>query len=403
LGIRVDDKGEEMTRHAMRDWADISAAHPTPVSSLENTTFGERQNVGRSLGGDLYQSAQYEVQTVLDLFLPFHLLLDERGVIQAHGPGLCKLPFASALIGSSFQDHFAVEHPHMQDGENVCALPSATLMRLRCPAMPDLFLKAVGLEFGGYPTQDTCKNTKGGRLVNLSFGLSVARAVEAYGLQETDFAQTDLAADMLFLLKAKSAAIAASLRLTRQLQGAKDAAEEMAFSDALTGLRNRRVLTPKLAKLCSSATPFSLMHLDLDYFKAINDTLGHAAGDFVLQQVAHILQEELRRKDIVIRQGGDEFVLIFEDLVDPARLRRTADRLIARIQQPMLFQGHRCAVSASIGIAISTAYSQPDPGQIMQDADAALYVSKRAGRGQCSFFDTPSGSYDAPTQHYEAS
>lgn len=127
------------------------------------------------------------------------------------------------------------------------------------------------------------------------------------------------------------------------------------------------------------------MHLDLDFFKAVNDTLGHAAGDYVLQQAAHILVEETRDNDAVIRFGGDEFVLLFHGLTNPDRLASVAERILQRLEEPMSFNDAPCRVSGSIGIAMSDDYPAPDPLQILEDADMALYASKNAGRAQHTF------------------
>ncbi len=91
------------------------------------------------------------------------------------------------------------------------------------------------------------------------------------------------------------------------------------------------------------------MHLDLDFFKSVNDRLGHAAGDYVLQQAARIMLEETRSEDSVARIGGDEFVLIFKGLSNRNVLGTIAARLIARLREPMAFEGETCEVSASIG------------------------------------------------------
>jgi diguanylate cyclase (GGDEF)-like protein len=132
--------------------------------------------------------------------------------------------------------------------------------------------------------------------------------------------------------------------------------------------------------------PFGLMHIDLDYFKAVNDTLGHAAGDFVLQVVAKVLLSQTRVGDTVARVGGDEFVVVFKDLTDPDKLFNIAKRVVEKLTEPSDFQGQVCRVSASIGITISTDYAQPSADKMLSDADEALYASKNAGRGQAKLF-----------------
>lgn len=129
------------------------------------------------------------------------------------------------------------------------------------------------------------------------------------------------------------------------------------------------------------------MHVDLDFFKAINDTLGHPAGDHVLQQVARILVDETRDQDTVARVGGDEFVLVLEGIGDAERLDRIARRIISRLEEPIPFEGQACRISGSIGTSLSTLYPTPDPDQMMTDADLALYTSKRQGRAQHTIHD----------------
>ena len=190
---------------------------------------------------------------------------------------------------------------------------------------------------------------------------------------------------MLYLVEAKNAVMNESRDLNMRLQGAKSEAEERASTDTLTGLKNRRAMDMILARYKSCREKFSLMHLDLDFFKAVNDTLGHAAGDFVLQEAAKIFTEEVRGEDAVIRFGGDEFVLLFHRLTDPVHLGNISERILKKLEQPMIFEGATCKISGSIGITMSDDYATIDPEQMMIDADAALYASKKAGRAQYRF------------------
>jgi diguanylate cyclase (GGDEF)-like protein len=170
--------------------------------------------------------------------------------------------------------------------------------------------------------------------------------------------------------------------LALRLQGDKQTAEAQAMTDTLTGLRNRRALAQVLERLMRSGQAFGLMHIDLDYFKAVNDSFGHAAGDHVLRKMADVLGLETRAEDIVARVGGDEFVAVFPDQTDADQLACIARRIIDSMSQPVPFDGKICRVSASIGITTSDAYAVPEIARMQHDADAALYASKRAGRGQ---------------------
>ena len=144
-----------------------------------------------------------------------------------------------------------------------------------------------------------------------------------------------------------------------------------------------------MSRLLKRGTPFALMHMDLDYFKKVNDTLGHAAGDYVLRQVAEILSHETRASDTIARVGGDEFVIVFHELEDHCLLFSIADRIIAALSAPMKFEEQDCQISASIGITQSASYPQPESETMHADADAALYDSKKAGKGRATIFKVP--------------
>ncbi len=192
---------------------------------------------------------------------------------------------------------------------------------------------------------------------------------------------------MLYLVEAKSAAMEASRKLNIRLQGAMIAAEEQAFTDTLTGLKNRRAMEHVVDRLIAAGQPFSLMQLDLDFFKAVNDTRGHAAGDQVLQTVARLMVEETRSEDTVARVGGDEFVLVFSQMVSRERLESIAARIIRRLQEPIMYNGQTCRISGSAGSVRSIDYDRPELDGMLADADLALYASKHKGRGCHSFFE----------------
>jgi len=163
-----------------------------------------------------------------------------------------------------------------------------------------------------------------------------------------------------------------------QLRHARQNAEHRARTDALTGLGNRRALQDVLEDKLAQGQSFCLINVDLDYFKAVNDTLGHAAGDHVLVEVAQLLRHTVRGIDTVARVGGDEFVVILSAVADQTVLGQIGDRLLKKMTIPILYQGRPCGVALSMGAA----FRQPDEtlDALMARADAALYASKRAGR-----------------------
>lgn len=305
-------------------------------------------------------------------FMPMHLLLDQGGRVISAGPTLLRVLAGQDVLGARFEDLFEVRAP----GGVVLVADLVQRGGLRFRLIPHhnrrVGLRGLGLRLAGTEMA----------LLNLSFGIDLIAAVREFGLSDADFAATDLAMEMLYLAEA-NAAVTNELRgLNLRLEGARMLAEEESLTDPLTGLRNRRAADLVLERLCASQAPFGVMHLDLDYFKAVNDTLGHAAGDFVLENVGRILREQVRAEDCAARIGGDEFVIILPGRTDPQTLQTIAARIIARVSEPMDFEGSPCRVSGSIGIVRSPDLAAPDAAQVLVASDRALYAAKHAGRGQ---------------------
>jgi diguanylate cyclase (GGDEF)-like protein len=314
---------------------------------------------------------------MLDVLCPMHVLVEKDGTISHAGPTIQKICKTGALVGAAFFDRFAVKRPKGIVTMDDLRRKAGSRLHLALEDDPGSDLKAVLVPHD---------HRTGSMVINLSFGISILDGVRDYALSNADFAATDLAIEMLYLIEAKSAAMDASRRLNLRLQGAKIAAEEQAFTDTLTGLKNRRAMDHVLARLVGNQANFAVMQIDLDFFKAVNDSLGHAAGDHVLQAVAQIMVEETRNADTVARVGGDEFTLILPDVATEQMLLAIGDRVIERLKKPILFQGQACKVSASIGTVWILENHTMDAKDILSDADVALYQSKKAGRSRQTLF-----------------
>ena len=164
----------------------------------------------------------------------------------------------------------------------------------------------------------------------------------------------------------------------------------LAYHDALTGLSNRSVLDTQLSRNLEEAEAtgqqLAAICIDLDGFKAVNDTLGHAAGDQLLMQVAGRLQSVLRQGELIARVGGDEFVVVQKGGEQPAAATLVTDRIIRALEQPFVIFGATVTVSASIGVAIFPC-DATTAEDLTGKADAALYRAKAAGRGATQFYD----------------
>lgn len=175
----------------------------------------------------------------------------------------------------------------------------------------------------------------------------------------------------------------------RELEAAKAQIEHIALHDFLTGLPNRRYLDTELARRAEKAGPhgegIAVLHLDLDRFKQINDTLGHLAGDHMLRHTARILRDAITPQDFVARIGGDEFVILSPYRGSNRQLSQLAERVIARLCEPVGFENHACRIGASIGIAHATDPSV-ESRQLLLNADIALYRAKTQGRNRFEFF-----------------
>ncbi|GBO52832.1 diguanylate cyclase/phosphodiesterase with PAS/PAC sensor [Pseudanabaena sp. lw0831] len=159
-----------------------------------------------------------------------------------------------------------------------------------------------------------------------------------------------------------------------------------AFHDTLTGLPNRAWLMQRLQYLTTQKQLYAVLFTDLDRFKVINDSLGHLVGDELLKQATRRLRASLPARATVARFGGDEFVILFEDIANLEEATDLADRIQAELETPFKLYDYELFVSISIGITIGTEdYQQPE--DILRDADIAMYQAKHKGRGRYDVFN----------------
>ncbi len=172
----------------------------------------------------------------------------------------------------------------------------------------------------------------------------------------------------------------------------------LALHDGLTDLANRMLLNDRLEQALAAAHEgecVAVLCLDLDHFKEVNDTYGHATGDALLKAVADRLKSCVRRTDTVARTGGDEFVVLQTSKDAPAEAELMSERLIKKISAPYTIEGHEIRIGTSIGIAVAAPHEK-EIGRLMRNADVALYHSKAAGRGTYHFFkDEMSAPHEA--------
>ena len=175
-----------------------------------------------------------------------------------------------------------------------------------------------------------------------------------------------------------------------EIKKSREQVEFLASHDILTHLPNRNLMEERLEQAIARASRLkqmgALLFLDLDFFKEINDSLGHSLGDELLKHVAQRLQDTCRKQDVVSRFGGDEFIIIFEDILKVDDVNVKAQALLRALSSPFRIQNHELSISASIGVALF-----PNEGttvkELIQKADISMYKAKKSGRNQYQVFD----------------
>lgn len=186
-------------------------------------------------------------------------------------------------------------------------------------------------------------------------------------------------------------AIGTNLDITMH-KAAEEQIRRLAYYDTLTGLPNRRLLEDRLNQALSQCKRFkrslAVMFLDLDHFKNINDSLGHAAGDELLKEVGTRLTGCVRIGDTVSRQGGDEFVIVLAEIRHASDAPGVAEKIFKALETPVRIDDHEVIVTTSIGICVYPVNGADDAQELLKKADNALYAAKKAGRNKYCFFET---------------
>lgn len=217
--------------------------------------------------------------------------------------------------------------------------------------------------------------------------LGKARELEGRRKDGTTFPMELTAAE---LKEERGRVLAGVVRDITERKKAEEEIKRLALHDALTGLPNRNMFNDRLERAIGRAKRLhrqvGLMFIDLDKFKPVNDNLGHDAGDFVLKGVAERLRAHLRTTDTIARVGGDEFVVILENLDDWHAAGGVAQKLIESLAEPFDWRGTPCDLGASIGIAVYPRDAET-PADLIRCADDAMYRVKQSGRNNFVYYD----------------
>ena len=336
----------------------------------------------QSLQCDLSRSQDVSIsKAALDALLPLHLQVDASGCIVDAGRTFKKLFRGIDLVGAPVRAHLRLTKPRFLVGYK--CFSELVGQKLAFEMEPDgaTELQAMTVELG----------SPGTWLINFSLGSNLSDVIESLNLHSKDFSPIDSTIDLMQVAAMQADLLSMSRDLTARLEESRQDAERRALTDELTGLPNRRALRKHLKEFCDvdcdGHVVLNVLHVDLDNFKNINDSYGHAIGDQVLKKSAEIIKSTMRPTDFVGRTGGDEFVVVLADDVATEAASQVAQRIVANLSEPLRVAGHTCQIGASVGLNTCINPNQHDLDQIIIDADRALYEAKTAGRGQYKTFD----------------
>jgi diguanylate cyclase (GGDEF)-like protein len=244
----------------------------------------------------------------------------------------------------------------------------------------------------GFATAAHIKQRERSRHIPIIFLTAISRephqALKGYSAGAVDYLSKPFDP---WILRSKVAVFVDLYLERKRAQVAERALLHQAFHDTLTGLPNRALLADRLGQALARRERRSLeaavLFLDIDRLKWVNDSLGHAAGDQLLVDVAGRLKGVLRPGDTVARFGGDEFVVLCEELANPGEAMCVAERLREALATPFHLRGREICLTASIGIALASTSTHDTPDALLRDADAAMYRAKERGRDRVELFD----------------
>lgn len=306
----------------------------------------------------------------LTILMPMHVVLDAQDRIVSKGKTLAKLVGKAECLADAFM-LCSLDGSAEQRSLLAKDLPSDCRFTVRLKENQELVLCGVCVPLHGDLS-----------VMNFGFGACLPEAVRKFGLTMTDFSPVDMATEFLFLHEANRAAMELLSSTNASLERATIDAQRQSLTDPLTGLWNRRSFDIEFRKAFRNRNyqSFALLHLDLDNFKEINDSFGHAVGDALLCSVSRIVSRNIRRHDLAFRIGGDEFLILAFFPKQSEGAGPLACRLIEQIER-LNSRFSSASLSASIGVALSWR-KYTGCMQMSSCADKALYMAKAEGKGR---------------------
>ena len=231
-------------------------------------------------------------------------------------------------------------------------------------------------------------------IVSLHFtGMAAFEVLPMAGVQrgaDTSAFNAMASAIAMVALLIVAAGVCTSLIERRNANEADEKLRHLAHHDVLTGISNRRAFESALRSECRKfdryGRPFALLTVDLDRFKAVNDTLGHPIGDILLRRVAQRLASAVREGDMVARTGGDEFAVLSFGIESDEQAKGVGRRIVEILSRPYVIKGHVADIGASVGLAVVPEHGKT-PEALIQNADVALYSVKQNGKGALGLFE----------------